>query len=101
MNIMNGHNETFNYPDWMEPLFNAMKEGRTIKRVIYFSGDMNKDNPEKDITLEDFIATDYLVGISRNLKNGTLSDNVITNKHINKDSPEGRFYMHWIKSFEI
>ncbi len=104
MNIENSRNEPLNYPPELKPLFDAMKDGKTIKSIVCMGGTMNKDNPEKDFTIENFKALDYWVGISSNLggKNFDLVDTDAPDTRVDDGVVRKRsFYMSWVKSFQL
>lgn len=81
----------FNFESWLQPLFDAMQKGKTIKSITCMKGTMNKDHPELDFQIEEFIATNYWVAIGANAKINV--DLVDTNKR--------SFYMNWVRSFEL
>lgn len=105
MNIENSHNEPFNYRPELKPLFDAMKDGKTIKSIVCMGGELNKDNPEKDFTIENFKALTYWVCMSSN-HNGSekfdLVDTDAPDTRFNDDGVRKRsFYMSWVKSFQL
>jgi len=104
MNIENLFHQKLNYAPELKPLFDAMKEGKTIKSIVCMGGTMNKDNPEKDFTIENFKALDYWVGLCSNYDGSQLFDYVDTDApetDINKSRTRKSFYMNWVKSFEL
>lgn len=103
MNIENLHNDSFNYPLELQPLFDAMKEGKTIKSIVCMGGSMNKDNPAKDFTIENFKAINYWVSIGSN--NGyerfDYVDTDAPETDPNKSRTHKSFYMNWVRSFQL
>lgn len=101
----------YNIPDGLRPLFDDMNAGRTIKKIVCYAGQINKNDPSKDFTIENFKALEYWVGIGVDGKTGEYRDYVDTNVSdsvSNLASIPGTinmqhksFYMNWVKSFEL
>lgn len=81
----------FNFNPKMQPLFDAMVEGKTIKSIKCISGNINKEDPTKDFTIEKFVALEYTIGFSSGPDG--YHDYVETDKR--------SFYMNWVRSFEL
>lgn len=102
MKIENEGNMPFNYPANLKPLFDAMKAGKTIKRVVCYGGEAYKDQPWKDFTIRNFKATEYTVGMSsKENKHFDFVDTDATETRKGKQSPTVGFYMNWVKVFDI
>jgi hypothetical protein len=102
MNIQNSDNNPFNYAENLKPLFDAMKAGKTIKSVTCMAGTSNRENPEKDFTIENFKAVDYWVAISHNHDSTEKHDYVNTDVQKIDDAENlTDFYMNWVRSFQI
>lgn len=104
MNIYNPQDCPYNFSDKFQPLFDAMKNGATIKRITCMGGRKYKNDRTKDFVIEYFKATEYTVAFGRNSETNEYVDLVWT------DAPEYRpgrkcpyidFYMHWVISFEL
>lgn len=103
MNIHNQHNHPYNFPAHLQPLFDAMEAGATIKRITCMRGINNKDDRSKDFTIENFRVTEYVVSCAHDGK-GKFIDAVVTDK---LDEREGRagtvisFFMDLVVDFEL
>jgi hypothetical protein len=93
MEILHPERET-NFKPELLPLFEAMKAGKTIKSVTCYLGKMNKNNRDKDLILENFIATEYDTALHHSDDGREKYDYVETNG-------KRGFYMHWVLSFKI
>ena len=89
------NNDTPTFEPRLEPLFDAMKAGKTISSVTLMYGTMNKNNRSKDTITRNFKATDYTAGL-QNSYEGEKFDFV----HIDASDCNG-FYMNWVVKFEI
>lgn len=111
MNINTSQIAKYNIHDGCKPLFDAMADGKIIKKIVCYAGEINKDNPEKDFTIQNFIALEYWAGMSMNGATGKYHDYVDTNVFDSVENlasiPETisvqtkGFYMNWVKSFEL
>ena len=96
MNV-NGDPAKRNIPPHLEPLFEAMLAGQTIPSITIIQGEVNKDDPSKDITLENVKAVDYWQGFGSGFDK-ELGKYV---KHDFVDASPSSFYMGWVKSFTL
>jgi hypothetical protein len=69
----------------LQPLFDAMKNGKRIKQVIIMNGKNNSNDRTQDVIIRDFIASDYDARSESNF--------VRTDKE--------NFYMSWIIDYII
>lgn len=93
LRVFSNGDEGYNFPKDLQPLFDAMTEGKTIKSITCMGGSANKDNREKDFIIENFVATDYYVGFC--MSGNEKFDNVLDMRS------EKSFYMSWVLSFII
>lgn len=100
MEIVNLHNDPYNYTDYTRQLFDAMLAGKTIKSIICMKGMMNKNNPENDFTMTNVKAKSYWVGMtwSHQYGNNDLVD--IEPQMVNGEKRD-TFYINWVRSFEL
>lgn len=95
MEILKSKEEEFNYPESCKSLFEAMKQGKIIKSITC-------TGRSKDFILKDVKCYTYYVSAS---KQGMVNYDSVDieaqpdsrNNKILKD----KFYMHWVKSFEL
>lgn len=97
MKIDNISNETFNFTEELQSLFDAMSEGKTIKEVICMSGKMNENKPEKDFILKNFIPVEYTVAAC--YRNGNEPQDLVEVE--TEDGDTRAFYMNWVRSFKL
>lgn len=90
MNISSGNTK---FENRLQPLFEAMKSGKTIKEVVIMNGAINKDDRTQDVLICNFVATHYTCGLESHPQKKFEFDFVRTNK-------EG-FYMNWVVSFLV
>ena len=77
----------------LQPLFDAMKEGKRIKSITCMKGNINKDNRDKDFTIENVKATDFFIGYG-------ISNNIAVH-YIVTNNPDESFYIGWVLNFEL
>jgi hypothetical protein len=93
--------ESLNFEENLLPLFEAMKEGKTIHSVTCCAGEINKNSEEKDFTIENFKAMNYFVSMQSNHDGSKKFDWVTTDQEGKSNQHKGTFYMNWVKSFTI
>ncbi|MCF8496270.1 MAG: hypothetical protein K9G62_06355 [Alphaproteobacteria bacterium] len=89
-------NEPFHVADSLKPLFNALEEGKTIKRIRCMGGSLSKDNPSKDFFLQDFVAESYKVG---HWDDPTWPCDRVSGRA--SEQGKSRFYMNWVREFKL
>jgi hypothetical protein len=101
MEIINTSNNPLNFEERLRPLFDAMCAGQTIKSVTCFTGEINKNNREKDFTLRDFKGVYYWVAWVQSYDGSCKSDFVNTSLGPLSPDNQSSFYMDWVISFEL
>jgi len=91
MEIHKNTKEKFNYNSSLESLFQAMKNGETIKEIT-----LNVKIKGEDV-IKNFVADNYFVGMQSNY-HGTEYFDYVTGI---SESNIHAFYMDWIDSFTI
>jgi hypothetical protein len=74
-----------------------MLAGQTIASITIMRGTMNKNDPSKDITLEQVVASEYTQGVSSSLNRE--SGQYESNDYV--EAAPRNFYMNWVRSFVI
>jgi len=100
MEIINEHNEAYNYAPELQPLFDAMVAGKTIKSITCMLGSMNKDKRADDFTIKEFYANTYFVAAQHNHDSTEKYDYVIVESQGEVNEHEV-FYMNWVRDFEL
>jgi hypothetical protein len=91
-----GNREDIALETRLHPLLKAMENGEVIKKIVLMHGNMNKDKPELDLTIENVVAKTYWVHAGYNDKSGWV-DYVDVAADGNRDG----FYMQNVRFFEI
>lgn len=101
MKIHKDNNNPLNFDSHLQPLFDAMKAGKRVKSVTCMGGTTNKDKPERDFKVENFVATDYWHEAQLNGKTEKYCDWVWTDIPKEGSTQGENFFMNWVRSFEL
>ena len=84
-------------PKHLQPLYDAMKKGRRIKSVTCYCGKVNRNVPENNFTITDFVAISYTIAASALYTE--QYDFFFTDK--TGEGPRGTFFMPWVLNYEL
>ncbi len=90
---------SLNCGEQLQPLFDAMARGDKISSITCMAGTTNENDSSKDFKIENFVATDYWVGMQSNSENSECYDYVDV---IPADkNQKNAFYMNWVRDFTL
>jgi hypothetical protein len=82
------------FTEEQKDLFQAMKDGKTIKSVTCMAGTQNRGDRSKDFVVEDFVAHCYWQGMQGS-SDGEAFD------YVEVSGDRKNFYMNWVIKFEL